>query len=111
MMMSLNDIDRQTLGPIEDGLTDSDPRLASMLDIFSRLAAGEEMPVSEKIRMRRGRLAGRRPRRTRRYLRWLLTLRHVRRLYTRLGWQHTMLLLWAVISVTLLAVALVLNTR
>src|SRR5882757_5961198 len=38
------------LGSIEDGLAGSDPRLASMLNIFSRLAAGEEMPVREKIR-------------------------------------------------------------
>jgi len=30
------------------------PRLASMLTIFSRLAAGEEMPAREKTRVRRG---------------------------------------------------------
>ena len=50
MMMSLNEPQRQALGCIADGLAGSDPRLASMLDIFSRLAAGEEMPVREKIR-------------------------------------------------------------
>jgi len=37
-----------------------------MLTIFSRLAAGEEMPVREKIRVRRGRPAAHRPRRARR---------------------------------------------
>jgi hypothetical protein len=48
--MSLNEPQMQALGWIEDGLAGSDPRLASMLNIFSRLAAGEEMPVREKIR-------------------------------------------------------------
>ena len=52
--MSLNEPKMQDLGGIENGLADSDPRLASMLNIFSRLAAGEEMPVREKIRVRRG---------------------------------------------------------
>ena len=54
-MMSLNEPHRQALGSIEDGLAGSDPRLASMLTIFSRLAAGEEMPAREKIPVRRGR--------------------------------------------------------
>jgi hypothetical protein len=34
----------------------------------------------------------------------------VRRLYVRLGWQQARLLLWAVISAALLAIALLLNT-
>lgn len=42
-MMSLNQLETQALGSIADGLAGSDPRLASMLTIFSRLAAGEEM--------------------------------------------------------------------
>jgi hypothetical protein len=103
MMMSLNEPKRQALGCIADGLAGSDPRLASMLDIFSRLAAGEEMPVREEIRVRRGRPTAHRPRRARRHpqARWL---------YPRLGRQQAMLLLWVVISAGLLAVALVLNT-
>jgi len=52
--MSLTEPEMQALGGIEDGLAGSDPRLASTLNIFSRLAAGEEMPVREKIRVRRG---------------------------------------------------------
>ena len=56
-MMSLNEPQRQALGAIADGQAGSDPRLASMLNIFSRLAAGEEMPAGEKIRVRRGRTA------------------------------------------------------
>ena len=53
-MMSLNQSETQTLGTIEHGPAGSDPRLASMLTIFSRLAAGEEMPAREKTRVRRG---------------------------------------------------------
>jgi hypothetical protein len=38
--MSLTEPETQALGSIADGLAGSDPRLASMLTIFSRLAAG-----------------------------------------------------------------------
>jgi hypothetical protein len=109
MMMSLTELERQALGSIEHGLAGSDPRLASMLNIFSRLAAGEEMPIREKIRVRRGRAAARRPRRARRHPRRNTALPQARRLYQRLGWPQAMLLLWVVISAGLLAVALVLN--
>jgi len=54
MMMSLTERESQALGSIADGLAGSDPRLASMLNIFSRLAAGEQMPAREQIRIRRG---------------------------------------------------------
>ena len=81
--MSLNKPEMQALSWIEDGLAGSDPRLASMLNIFGRLAAGEEMPERENIRGRR--------------------------LYPRLGLQQAMLL-WVVITAGILAVALVLNT-
>ena len=37
-MMSLTEPKTQALGSIADGLAGSDPRLASMLTIFSRLA-------------------------------------------------------------------------
>ncbi len=55
-MLCLNPLQTQALGSIADGLAGADPRLASMLTIFSRLAAGEEMPAREKTRARRGRL-------------------------------------------------------
>ena len=108
-MMSLNEPHRQALGSIEDGLAGSDPRLASMLNIFSRLAAGEEMPAREKIPVRRRRPAADRPRRTRRHPCLGRGLPQPHRLYPRLGWQQAMLLLWVVISAGLIAVALVLN--
>jgi len=108
--MSLNEPQRQALGWIADGLAGSDPRLASMLSIFSRLAAGEEMPAGEKIRVRRGRSAAPRPRRDRRHPRRGRALPQARWLYQRLGLRQAMLLLWVVISAGMLAVALVLNT-
>ena len=107
-MMSLNEQDRQALGCIEYGLAGSDPRLASMLNIFSLLAAGEEMPVREKIQVRRA--AAHRPRRARRHPRRGMALPQSRRVYLRLGRQQATLLLWAVICAGLLTVALVLNT-
>jgi hypothetical protein len=110
MMMSLNEPEMQALGWIQDGLAGSDPRLASMLSIFSRLAAGEEMPAREKIPVR-GRPAADRPRRARRHPRRDIALPQARRLYPRLGLQQAMLLLWVVISAGLLAIALVLSTR
>jgi hypothetical protein len=111
MMMSLNEPDRQALGCIADGLAGSDPGLAAMLNIFSRLAAGEDMPVREKIRVARGRPTAYRPRRARRHPRRGRALPQANRLYLRLGQQQAMLLLWAVISAGLLAVALVCNTN
>ena len=107
--MSLNQSETQALGTIADGLAGSDPRLASMLDIFSRLAAGEEMPARAKTRVRRGRPPAR-PRRARRHPRRGTALPQVRRLYPRLGRQQAILLLWAVTTAALLATALLLNT-
>jgi len=109
-MMSFNQPDRQTLGSIEDGLAGSDPKLASMLNIFSRLAAGEEMPAHETIRARRGPASGIRPGRARGHARPSTVFPHARRLDARLGWPQAMFLLWAVISAALLAFALLLNT-
>jgi hypothetical protein len=109
MMMSLTERESQALGSIADGLAGSDPRLASMLNIFSRLAAGEEMPAREQIRIRRG-WPPARPRRARRHPRRGTARPHARPLDARLGWPQAMFLLWAVISAGLLAVALLLNT-
>ena len=61
-----------------------------MLIIFSRLAAGEEMPA-------------------RRYPRRGVAFPHARRRYARLGWQQAMLVLGAVISAALLTAALALT--
>jgi len=107
--MSLNQRETQALGAIADGLAGSDPRLASMLTIFSRLAAGEEMPAREKTPVRRGRAAVLRPRRARRYPRRGIAFPQPRRLYARLGWPQAMLVLGAVVSAALLTAALALT--
>ena len=108
-MMSLTQPETQALGSIADGLAGSDPRLASMLTIFSRLAAGEEMPAREKTRARRRRPAALRPRRVRWYPRRGTARRQPRRRYPRLVWQQAMLVLGAVISAALLTAALALS--
>ena len=107
--MSRTEPHSQALDAIADGLAGSDPRLASMLTIFSQLAAGEEMPAREKIRIRRG-WPPARPRRARRRPRRGAARPQARPLYARLGRPQAMLLLWVGISAGLIAVALALNT-
>ena len=109
-MMSFNQLETQALGSIADGLAGADPRLASMLTIFNRLAAGEEMPARQQTRAWRGRLAAHRPRRARRHPRRGTVFPQARRLYPHLGLPLAMVLLWVVISAGMVAVALVLNT-
>ncbi len=82
-MMGIRERDRQALGSIEHRLACSDPALASMLAFFTRLTAGEAMPVREKI--------GAPHRRARR-------------------WPLALLSLWLIVSVGLIAVALILST-
>ena len=108
-MMSLTQPETQALGAIADGLAGADPRLASMLTIFSRLAAGEEMPARQTTRARRGRPAAPRPRRVRPYPRRGTAVPQPRRRHPRLGWQQARLVVAAVISAALLAVALALT--
>jgi hypothetical protein len=109
MTMSLTQPETQALGSIADGLAGADPRLASMLTIFSRLAAGEDMPAREKTRVRRGRPAAHRPRRARRHPRRGTAVPQARRRSARLGWPPAMLVLWAVIAAALLTAALALT--
>jgi hypothetical protein len=45
--MSLSTGEQQALESIEKGLAEADPRLASMLAIFTRLTQGERMPSHE----------------------------------------------------------------
>ena len=48
MRLSLRE--RRNLRRIDRTLRGADPRLASMLDMFSRLAAGDAMPPHEQLR-------------------------------------------------------------
>jgi len=107
--MSLTEPETQALGSIADGLAGADPRLASMLAIFTRLAAGEEMPARENTRARRGRPAARRPRRAGRHPRRGTACLQPSRRHPRLGWPSAMLVLGAVISAALLTAALALT--
>jgi len=79
--MSLSAWEQDALDSIKEGLADSDPALVARLAMFTRLAAGEAMPVREKIQA-------------------------VSRLYQRLGVGRTMLLVWLVTTLTLIAAAL-----
>lgn len=48
--MSLSPWEHQILGRIAEELTGSDPRLASLVTGFNRLAASEEMPPRPRLR-------------------------------------------------------------
>jgi hypothetical protein len=102
--MSLGAWERQALDSIADGLAGSAPGLASLLAIFGRLAAGEAMPVREKLQALR-------QDRTRR--RWGYPRRGNMRPDARrpgLGWQQAAWpLLWLLVSAGLITVTMVLS--
>jgi hypothetical protein len=52
--MRLSRRERRNLRHINRMLRGADPRLASMLDMFSRLAAGDAMPPHEQLRAASG---------------------------------------------------------
>jgi Protein of unknown function (DUF3040) len=93
---SLSTSEQQALDSIKDDLASCDPALVARLAIFTRLAAGEEMPAREKVQDGSRRVV-RRPR---------PEPRPTRRPYRRLGLQQAVMLLWLVITVALIAVAL-----
>lgn len=105
--MSLSARDQQALTSIEHRLAGSDPRLASLLSGFTRLASGEEMPGREKIQVRWWWAV-------RRWLpsRWLPTRRGpARRWPARRGrismrTRQAVLLVWLLIAIAMIAVAL-----
>lgn len=105
--MTLSTHEQQVLGVIEERLTWSDPKLASLLAMFTRLTSGEEMPVREKIcagwrrATRRHHTSTWRPRRS-------SPRSRVRHLLRRIGWRGAMLL-WLVTALALTATALALS--
>ena len=102
--MGLRAWEKQALDSIEGGLAGSAAELASLLATFSRLAAGEEMPERAKVRA----LQPHRPRRRLRRPGGGKLHRDARRL--RLGRQRAWpLALWLVVSLGMIAVALVLS--
>jgi hypothetical protein len=107
-MMSHSAREQQALDSIEDGLAGSDPHLATMLAIFTRLASGEEMPARENVSVSLRQTTGRAPRNRRRSRR-NRTSRHVHRVYRRLGFGRAALLLWLLITIALIAIGPVLS--
>jgi Recombinase zinc beta ribbon domain len=104
--MSLSARDRQALGSIQDQITGSDPQLASLMTMFTRLASGEEMPALEDIRAggprpRARAAAGRTTARTPCAL--------SRRTRRRLSRQPALYLLWLTVAITLITVTLAIN--
>jgi predicted metal-binding membrane protein len=91
--MSLSPWEQDALDSIKNGLADSDPGLVARLAMFTRLAAGEAMPVRDKLQAVSQRVARRGARRS-------------RRLYQRLNLGRAMLLVWLVTTLTLIAAAL-----
>src|SRR3989442_993956 len=106
-VMSLSPKEQQALASMEDGLAGADPKLASLLATFARLASDEEMPVREKIRATRHR-ATRRQHRNQSQRRGNAR-RDVRGPGLRLVWPQTMLLLWLAVTIALVVVALIIN--
>ena len=93
--MSLSAWEQQVLDSIRDHLVSSHPTLTARLAIFTRLASVEELPAREQIQ------PGARP-----ILRPRSRPRVARRVYERLGFQRTALLLWLVTTAALISVAL-----
>ncbi len=107
--MSLGEWERRTLATIETGLARSDPRLATLLRIFSRLVSSEAMPVRGKIQALRRRAARRRSTAGRRRVRPAMPLMQPGPSFSPRGWLLAMPLLWLAISAGLIGAALALS--
>jgi hypothetical protein len=106
--MSLSTWEQQALDSINDELTDSDPRLVTLLTTFNRLASGEAMPVRGKLRAGTRRVIPLSPHKQRRCCR-SGACRHSVRGSRRFGLQHALILAWLVITVALIAMTFVLS--
>ena len=105
--MSLSGWEEQTLDSIKDELTDSDPKLVKLLTAFTQLASGEAMPVRDKLRAGSQRLTRYSPRKRR--CCQTGACRNSTRMGRRLGLENALMLVWLVITVSLITVALVLG--
>jgi hypothetical protein len=101
--MSLSAREQQALNSIGEGLTGSDPELATLLASFTELASGEEMPVRENVQMDPPWVI-RRPRRKRRHCHWKKAGRVQQFLRPRY-----VVVLWLLITAVLIGVALTLS--
>jgi hypothetical protein len=106
--MSLSAWEQQTLDSIKAGLAGSDPQLTALLTTFTRLASGEEMPVQEEIPAGSGRTTRRSPRTQRRRCR-ASGCPCSRPTPRRPRAQWVVMLVWLVVTVTMITVAVVLT--
>jgi hypothetical protein len=91
--------EHRALDSIASALAGSDPKLASLLATFSRLASSEEMPAHEKVRS----LLRHPPHR-----RWPRP-RRGKALHRRRGPQRAAVLIWLLTSITLITVAVIIS--
>jgi hypothetical protein len=98
-MMNRADWERQALNSIQSMLGHTDPKLASQLAGFSRLASSEEMPAHERVRS-----PLRHPPHRRRSRR-----RRGKAPYRGRGLLRAAILTWLLTSVTLITVAVILS--
>ena len=91
--------ERQALNSIQSVLGHTDPKLASLLAGFSRLASGEDMPAHERVRSPLRHPPSRRRSRRRR----------AKAPYHGRGLQRAAILTWLLTSVTLITVAVILS--
>ena len=91
--------EHQALDSVQSALGHTDPKLASLLATFSRLASGEEMPAHEKVLS-----PLRHPPHRRRSRR-----RRGNALHRRLGPQRAAVLIWLLTSIAVITVAVILS--
>jgi len=103
-MMSLHPREEQILASIKDTIVSSDPRLAALMTTFTKLAAGEDMPLRETLPAQR-RIA-RRPHGMRPQHGWPASTPHGARTRRGSGHQRLVLVLWFLISAALITTAL-----
>jgi nucleotide-binding universal stress UspA family protein len=97
--VSLSAREQQELDSIEDEIAASAPRLASLLATFTRLTAGEELPVRERIKDASRRRGRRRPP-------FLMSRHHGR---SAMSLSLAAVLLWLAVSIALVVTALVIS--
>lgn len=105
--MSLSASEQQALDSIEATLTSADPKLASLLAIFARLASGEEMPVRERVRIHRRLQVTRGWQRKQRCSRPDKAGRQMRSGFRSLGWRRAVLMMCLLAFAGLIAVSVV----
>ena len=105
--MSLSASEQQALDSIEATLTSSDPKLASLLAIFARLASGEEMPVRERVRIHRRLQVTRGRQRKQRRSRPDEAGRHMRSGFRNLDWRRAALMMCLLALAGLIAVSVI----